>query len=312
MNIRFLETLVWLARLGSFSRTAEKLHTTQPAISSRIATLEDLLGTQLYRHGERRLELTAEGLRVLPIAERIVELADELREVVRPKNMVDMPISIGVIEMVTISWLPDLIRRIDERMPTAKVHFDAGTTTQLVSRVQDGQVDIGFVVGPLDEPSTASRVICTVSQHWVANPKHFDCKKEIDVNELARLPLVIQRSGSSGYDMLIEYFRGYGISNVPPRDRRVTFDCAYSLGSSMELMRHGLVIMALPSFVLRNELLSGALAKLPVRQPLPPFDIVACWKTPCTNPAVGKVVELALEAASDAAASFPGGEIQTP
>ena len=58
MNIRFLETFVWLAQLKHFRLTAEKLHTTQSAVSSRIATLEQDFGVRLFDRIAREVALT--------------------------------------------------------------------------------------------------------------------------------------------------------------------------------------------------------------------------------------------------------------
>ncbi len=80
MNTRFLETLVWLTRLRSFTRAKENLNTTQPAISSKFSKLEEILGVELYDRNERRFELTAAGRRILRHTEEIVTLSAELRE----------------------------------------------------------------------------------------------------------------------------------------------------------------------------------------------------------------------------------------
>ena len=63
MNLRFLETFVWLAKLRNFRVTAEKLHTTQAAVSSRIATLEQDFGARLFDRGSREVTLTQDGNR---------------------------------------------------------------------------------------------------------------------------------------------------------------------------------------------------------------------------------------------------------
>ena len=56
-----LETLCWIARLGSFTAAAERLNTTQPAISKRVKDLEDGLGVSLFHRQGRRMELTIQG-----------------------------------------------------------------------------------------------------------------------------------------------------------------------------------------------------------------------------------------------------------
>lgn len=63
MNLRFLETFVWVARLKSFRLTAEKLFTTQASVSSRIAALEADLGVKLLLRDSRGVSLTPEGAR---------------------------------------------------------------------------------------------------------------------------------------------------------------------------------------------------------------------------------------------------------
>ncbi|WP_375394646.1 LysR family transcriptional regulator [uncultured Sphingomonas sp.] len=296
MNIRFLETLVWLTRLRSFSRTAEKLNTTQPAVSSRINKLEELLGVQLYDRGERRFELTQAGRRILRHAEEIVTLSAELSDLARTENVFDTPVSIGVIEMVTMSWLPLFIGEVTAAMPTATLYFGTGTSRQLIQELRDDRMDLIFVVGPLDEPHVATRPVCILGQDWTANPRAFDCESPIDVVELSRLQVILQRTGSSGYDMMMEYFKSYGILNMPVREGRLTIDCAYSMVTAIELVKAGLAIMPLPPALIRDHLARGDLSPMNVRQALPSVNIVACWKRPLKKPLVEHLTELACQA----------------
>lgn len=72
MNLRFLETFVWVARLRSFRLTADKLFTTQASISARIAALEEELGVRLFDRDTRGVQLTPDGHKVLEYADRMV------------------------------------------------------------------------------------------------------------------------------------------------------------------------------------------------------------------------------------------------
>ncbi|MBN8487840.1 MAG: LysR family transcriptional regulator, partial [Burkholderiales bacterium] len=85
MNTRFLETLVVLARVGSFRETAQVLNATQAAISQRIANLEDDLGVELVDRSQRRLTLTAAGEQAVRQAQRMLDLERELRAATRPE-----------------------------------------------------------------------------------------------------------------------------------------------------------------------------------------------------------------------------------
>lgn len=297
MNTRFLETLVWLNRLGSFSRTAEKLNTTQPAISTRMSKLENLLGTQLYHRGERQFDLTAAGRQILQHAEDIVSLTAQLQQLVRNAGAVDRPVSIGVIEMVTQSWLSLLVQEIQSTMPVAKLYIGTGTTQQLIQDLREDRMDIIFVIGPLDEPNVNVRTICTMEQEWSANPIAFDCEKEVDVIQLCQLPIVLPRAGSSSYQMMVEYFRTYGILNIPSRERHLTIDCAYSLVSAIPIIRAGLAVMPLPSFLLTDNFAGGGISRMAVRQRLPSCSIVAAWKSSKENMTIQNILGMSVKAA---------------
>jgi len=78
MNVRFLETFVWLAKLRNFRMTAEHLHATQAAISSRISALEQEFGVRLFERGPRDVTLTQEGTKALAFAEQILKLNREM------------------------------------------------------------------------------------------------------------------------------------------------------------------------------------------------------------------------------------------
>lgn len=80
MNLKFLETFVWVARLKSFRLTAEKLFTTQASISSRIAALEADLGVKLLLRDSRGVSLTPEGSKVLEYAEQMLDTAKALKQ----------------------------------------------------------------------------------------------------------------------------------------------------------------------------------------------------------------------------------------
>ena len=79
LNLKFLETFVWVARLRNFSLAAEKLCTTQAAVSNRIATLERELGVRLFERDLRTVSLTPHGQRALPQAEAIMRQVGRAR-----------------------------------------------------------------------------------------------------------------------------------------------------------------------------------------------------------------------------------------
>lgn len=302
MNTRFLETLVWLTRLRSFSRVAEKLNASQPAISNRIQKLEELLGTKLYSRSARQFELTAAGRRILRHAEEIVALSAELHELAALDNESDAHLRIGVIEAVTLSWLPLFVERITKQFPRAIVEFTTDTTSNLIQELRDGYLDLACIVGPINEPAIQATHLCNMEMAWAASPDHFDCDKLYDVIELSQLPVLMPAPDSSGYAMLVEYFRSAGIVNLPAAQRNVVIDCIYSLGTASQLVRCGLGVTALPLFVIGDDIAGGRLKRLQVSVELKPLLNLACWTQPMTNPIIQRLATMAASTAAD----YPG------
>lgn len=105
MNLKFLETFVWVARLKSFRLTADKLFTTQASISSRIAVLEGELGVKLFLRDSRGVSLTPEGLKVLDYAEQMMDTMQALKQSIETRSSKVGRIRIGVMDTVIHTWL---------------------------------------------------------------------------------------------------------------------------------------------------------------------------------------------------------------
>jgi DNA-binding transcriptional LysR family regulator len=299
MNIRILETFVWLNRLKNFSRTAEKLCTTQPAVSGRIQKLEHFMRAELYERSTKSFELTAAGRRILQHAERIVALEAEMERMAASNPDMHGPVRVGVIESVTLSWLPRFLQQIRVEAPDAVLEIATGTTTQLVHDLREGKMEIVFVAGPVNEPKVENRQICSMDVCWLASPKHFDCSRCIDVLELSRLPVMMHGSNSSGYGQVRDYFAQYGIDEIASLGGNIRLDCVCSVSTAIQLVRTGLGVLALPLCLLEKELRDESVSVLPVRQQLSPFQITACFRQPVMSSMIHTLISIASEAAHE-------------
>ena len=97
MNLRFIEAFVWVARLRSFTAAAEKLYTTQAAISARIATLESDFGVKLFERDNRTVTLTHSGEDLLRYAEQLLGISARMLEAVSDRATYGGFIAVGVI-----------------------------------------------------------------------------------------------------------------------------------------------------------------------------------------------------------------------
>jgi DNA-binding transcriptional LysR family regulator len=303
MNIRLLETFVWLTRLKNFGKTAEKLNTTQPAISSRMSKLEETLGAELYQRQSREFDLTTSGRQALVYAERILDLWHELVLSIDKAPNLLKELKVGIIEIGTLSWLSLFIEHFRSQFTDVTLNLTTGTTSTLLEELREGRLDMAFVVGPVNEPNVLSEQICSCAIEWFANPIFFPFDHEIDVVELSRLPIIMYAKHSSAYNTIRQYFETYGVVDLPMRHRRIVMDFVYSAWSGAHAVREGLGVMALPSFLFEKEISEGTLLPIPVRQKIPAINMTACYAQAARTPFLVEIAQLARTSAATFAQS---------
>src|SRR3546814_2621746 len=95
IDFKQIDAFVWVAELGSFRAAAEKLNTTQPAISQRIAALESIMTVRLFERGARGIKLTEKGQELLSHAQRMLELRNDMLRVAQSRNAVSGTLGLG-------------------------------------------------------------------------------------------------------------------------------------------------------------------------------------------------------------------------
>lgn len=265
MNLRFLETFVWAARLGSLSRTAERLHTTLAAVSARIQTLERDLGVALFEREGRHMRLTTKGREALPLAERLVQAAAEFELSIRNPESLSGRIRLGVIDAAAGVLLPSLLKEARKRFPQVEIDLHADTTQRIIERMQSGDLDIGItLVSPPVSGVRAMRLF-TLACHWMASPDLIADDRELGVDELAGFPVVTFASGSVPHENVVTLFQPHG----GPRQ----LYCGSSVATMLRLIKDGFGVSAFPAALAQDELLAGRLRLLNVRVPFPPLDV---------------------------------------
>ncbi|CAH0354230.1 LysR family transcriptional regulator [Sphingobium sp. CECT 9361] len=304
MNIRFYETFILLVKLGNFSRTAEQMNATQPAINGRINALEDYFNVKLYDKGKKPFQLTPEGKVVFQYAKRIVDLDDELKASLTKREF-SGTIRIGAIEIVTIAWLPDFIRKLQSECQGINVEITTGTVAELVPRLKNDEFEIVFVVGGPHRYDVDSVNLCTFAMGWFANPRYFNVTETLDVRELSNFPIVLSSQKTSTFPYIKEYFSLHGVEDVFLDTQSVKVDCVTSVPTALSMVKSGLGVMPAPTALLLNEMRAGDIARLPVRQELPSVHVSACFKGKNRSPMIEQVLRIARECAGDYAKTVP-------
>jgi len=187
MDTQHLYAFVAIAEQGSFSAAAEKLHLTQPAISKRIALLEDQLGTRLFDRVGRQVILTQAGKILLSKAQLILsEVTATRRAIADLQGEIQGQLSIATSHHVGLHYLPPVLREFSSLYPQVKLDLHFLDSEQAYDEILQGRYDIAVVTlsheqGTLSHESTLSHQRGSLFQsysiwhdqlHFVAAPEH--------------------------------------------------------------------------------------------------------------------------------------------
>ena len=164
-----LELAVWIARLGSFTAAAERMNTTQPAVSARVRELEEALGSKVFVRQGRGIEMTPEGREFVSKAEAIIRQLDDL------SNSFSKASSAGVVRLGSSSFCLDLLAAVClstlRTMPLVTYQVEIERAGPLLSRLETRKLDVAIVTGPLETHKVRKRCVGYDRMIWVASAR---------------------------------------------------------------------------------------------------------------------------------------------
>ena len=148
MEIRTLRYFLEIAESGSFTRAAEKLHMTQPALSRQIAQLESELGRKLYTRESYGIKLTEEGLLLRKRAGEIIELEQKtLCELSGSSTNINGTIYIGAGETSGIKYIGKILKELRSKFPGINYRMISADFEDVIDKLDKGLIDFGLFVG---------------------------------------------------------------------------------------------------------------------------------------------------------------------
>lgn len=197
MDIKHLSSLVAIADNGSFSAAAKALYTVQSNVSAHIARLERELGSTLVDRNSGAL--TDEGEVVLERARRILrEVEDIPGDLTALEDQITGVTRLGVLS-TTARWImPQILNTMANRYPEVRVTAHEGSTSSLLPRVVDGQIDAAIVHLPLTEPDVTVEPLFAEDLVLVVHTRHqLSGRNNIGIDELASHALLLPPSGTA-------------------------------------------------------------------------------------------------------------------
>jgi DNA-binding transcriptional LysR family regulator len=287
MNFKRLETFIWVATLGSFRKAAERQFTTQPAISTRIAALEDELGVKLFERESGKTVLTSKGQELLPFAEKIIFMSEQLRKRADRVALLSGILRLGVSETIVHSWLPDLLRSLNETVPNLDVEITVDVTGNLRNGLMDRTLDLAFLMGPVSEPKVENQALCSFPLIWVASPDLNLPERKLSLEELAQWPIITYARNTKPFAEISQKFSE--LDELPAR-----FYSSSSLAACRRLALDGIGVSALPMSVISDGLKDGRLVRLDAAWTPSQLEFTASYPVVPVNPVAELAANLAV------------------
>ncbi|MDR0996940.1 MAG: LysR family transcriptional regulator [Zoogloeaceae bacterium] len=237
-----MQSVLTTARLGSFTRAAEALHLSQPAVSAQIQQLEGSLGIRLFDRNKRRVALTAAGQALLPYLNRVFMDVELMLDVSRNlSNLRRGKVMVATLPSIAAEQLPLAIRRFHEEFPDIAIRVDDVVAERIFLLVREEAVDFGIAPLQEDRPDLDSLTL-TEDALCVFFPENHPLAAvaQPTLNDISAYPVIATAKGTSVRAVLDHAF---GLARLP-----LDIICeANYMSTALGLVRAGMGLTILPS-----------------------------------------------------------------
>lgn len=264
MDLSALQTFIYVADTASFSSAAERQHVTQPAISKRIAALEQALDTRLFDRIGRRISLTEAGQVLLPIARNILAQIEEGRRVIANlSGTVHGRLSLATSHHVGLHRLPSVLRHYTRDYPQVELDLHFMDSEAACAAVERGELELAVVTLPATPAhSLVLQAVWDDPLHIAVGRDHPLAQRHtLTLQELTDYPAILPAVGTFTREIIISAFK----------TRQLTLDVVLEtnyLETIKMMVSIGLGWSALPDTLIGEDLHALQLADLQLQRQL--------------------------------------------
>ena len=242
INLRQLRAFVSIGRLGSFTKAADALHATQPALSAQIRELEDALGVKLFDRSTRSVTLTQAGHDLMPVVDNV--LGDLGSVVARARDVARRNtgrVTIAALPSLAATLMPAAVAQMRVRHPGITVVIKDALAERIIGLIRADEVDLALTSAPPTDPQLQFTALLTDRMVAVLPPGHPLARaKTVKLVDLLASPLVLMDRDSSVRRIVDAACASIGRMAEP------AYEAAY-MSTAIGLVRAGLGATLLPS-----------------------------------------------------------------
>ncbi len=213
MNLKQLEAFYLVVKKGSYTKAAEELNVTQPAVTMQVKSLEKSLNLKLIQQLGKKVQLSEAGELLYQYAGKIFNFVDEADEKMRDfKKLMRGTLRIGTTKNYARYIMPSLLSEFQKRFPRIKVILDEGNSEDMAQSVLERKNELALISELNLDRKIKSIFFSTVEFVLVASPEHrFSQRISISLRELNGEPVILREKGSGSRAAILRKFQEYGI-----------------------------------------------------------------------------------------------------
>lgn len=257
MTIRHLKIFVAVCEEGSITKAGEKLFMAQPTVSFAVSQLEKHYGVKLFDRLSKRLYLTDAGRKLLPYAQHIVLMFDEME--VEAQNL-DNSGTLHIGASVTIGnyLIPGLLKAFAKNRPDVVIKMQVDNSEKIEQSVLDNQIDLGLIEGVAHSSQLVSEAFRDDELVLIFAPgHHWETQISVTPGQLKEEPFLMRERGSGGREILESALLLHDIAIKPAWE-------SISTQTIVQAVVNGLGVAVLPLMMVEPLLVQGSLVTRPI------------------------------------------------
>jgi DNA-binding transcriptional LysR family regulator len=260
MDINQLEVLVAVANEKSFSRAAEVLERTQPAVSQAVRRLENEIGEKLFDRSSKDGTLTSAGEVLLGYAKQMLNLRETAQTAIKDLRDLHQGKVVLSANEHTVFFLLPLIKAFRKLHPQIKVEVRRGVASRIPSEVMNREVELGLISFKPSDISVKSIPVIADELTLIVSPGHYSANKtDVSIKELGFESFIAHNAPSPYREQVIEAFE----KHQTPLNISIELP---SLEAIKRLVKMGVGVALVPKITAQAELDDGTLIGLSVRE----------------------------------------------
>lgn len=256
-----LLSLLRVTETGSFTRAAESLSLTQPAVSQHIRQLEAEFGVKLFEHAHNKFRLTREGEVMVGYARRILAMYNRMDLALRCEREQVRSLTVGITHTAESSTIIEALAEYVRQFEAMNLKIFTSTKAELYAMLKNYELDFAFVEGAGEDPDLEYMMVDTDRLVLVVPPEHPLARRDrVTVEELKKEKLILRLPNSNTRDLFSAALES---RNLSIRDFNVIMEID-SVATIRELVKRGFGVTVLALSACREELEAETLFALDV------------------------------------------------